>query len=79
MPLYHVQDDDLPLYVVAPDFHTALLAWQAAMVEKFTTEPSCSEDPGDYQPEGLCHVADDCELLITYEPPPRKPVEASDN
>jgi hypothetical protein len=51
MPLYHIQDNDEPMWVVAPSYPDALRKWQTYHERK------------DYEPERICKVCDDEELI----------------
>lgn len=61
MPLYHVQDADRPLYVVAKDWATAIDAWRQQIREEN------DGDDGD-EPLGVNLVCDDNELNIYGSP-----------
>lgn len=56
MPLFHVQDSDRPLWVVAKDYVDALESWREQIIHENEGEVS--------EPQGVQHVCDDDELLI---------------
>lgn len=64
MPLYHVQDSDRPMWVIAPSFPEALDKWAKLIVK----ENPDMEDVGlvlaQNPPRGVAHVCDDDELLM---------------
>jgi len=56
MPLFHVQDSDRPLFVVAKDWHDAYEQWREQIIH---------ENDGDVSdPQGIQHICDNDELLI---------------
>lgn len=59
MPLFHVQDQDRPGYVVADNFEHALEKWRSAMKREN------DGDVGD-EPDGVAMVCDDEDLIIEY-------------
>jgi hypothetical protein len=63
MPLFHVQDSDRPMWVIAPSFAEALDKWAKVVAE----ENDFTEDAGLYlaenPPNGIAHICNDHELL----------------
>lgn len=62
MPLYHVQDSDRPLYVVAKDFGDAVKKWQHVIYN----ENGPFDEGENNNPQGVYLICDDDELVI-YE------------
>lgn len=62
MPLYHIQDGDRPMYVIALSWQGALTAWQniVARENKGTL-------PFEHDPQGISFIADDADIIITAE------------
>lgn len=59
MPLFHVQDDERPMFVIASDFAAALVEWTAMVAKENEDDPDI-----DYTPQGISHLGDDDEILI---------------
>ena len=59
MKLFQILDKDLPMHVVAADWHAALAAWRNLVVEEATLAPE--QDP---DPEGIVLVCGADELLV---------------
>lgn len=62
MPLFHVQDNDRPMWVVAPTFSHALEKWAHVIAKENGYEDAgivLAENP----PLGVNHVCDDNDLL----------------
>jgi hypothetical protein len=59
MPLFHVQDSDRPMWIVAGDWQSALGQWK----HRIATE----NDGDDAEPEGIQYVCDDDDLIIRGE------------
>lgn len=57
--LFHVQDGDRPMYVLAKDWGDALLQWQGLIRRENEIEPNERIDP-----DGISLVADHDELLL---------------
>lgn len=55
MPLYHVQDDDRPMYVVANSFSHAISKWKDVIMEENDGEAS--------DPKGVCLICEDDDLI----------------
>ena len=57
MPLFHIQDDDRPAWVVAPNYADALSKWSTAVAK---------ENQGEIgpPPNGIQFVCDDAELIV---------------
>ena len=56
MPLFHVQDSDRPMWIVATDWHDAIKQWQSQIA---------TENNGDVgDPLGVHHVCDNDELIV---------------
>jgi hypothetical protein len=55
MPLFHVQDSDRPIYVVAADFNAAVGCWRQLLAV---------ENPDDV---AECHVANPCGVTLVAE------------
>jgi hypothetical protein len=56
MPLFHVQDSDRPLWVVAKDWSDAIQQWKQQIAH---------ENDGDIsEPQGVQYVCDNDDLLI---------------
>jgi len=59
MPLYNVQDDDRPMWVVAVDYHEAIIKWR-----KLVAYENPSDDPDEkIEPAGISKICDDDELI----------------
>lgn len=56
MPLFHIQDDDRPAFVVADNFVEALRKWESAVADE--------NDGEAFDPEGISHIADDTDLIV---------------
>ncbi len=61
MSLFHVQDSDRPMYVVAPSWGLALAAWEKRVREE--NVGSIKEDEA-VEPAGISKICEDDELLI---------------
>jgi hypothetical protein len=61
MPLFHVQEDDRPGYVVAKNFIEAISKWQKAI---YAEDPESWDDPADIAPLAVVLIAEDNELII---------------
>lgn len=59
MPLFHVQDDDRPAYVVADDFTEAIEKWRHAV--------AADNDGECFGPDGVSMICDDNELIVDQE------------
>lgn len=60
MPLYHVQDGDRPMFIIAADFETALAQWRCQILIENDDEQSCIEGA----PDGIqCITDDDAEIM----------------
>lgn len=57
MPLFHVQDDDRPGYVVANDYAEAIRKWSAAVLRE-------NDDVDTGPPRGVSIVCDDRDLIV---------------
>jgi hypothetical protein len=58
MPLFHVQDSDRPLWVIADNFQQAHNKW-AELMAKENDMDWRDVDP----PHGIAHICDDKDLL----------------
>jgi len=60
MPLYHVQDDNAPKWVLAANYANAIEKWKKAVAAE--NEPY---EPGEIEePKGIVFVCDDDDLVI---------------
>ena len=59
MPLYHVQDNDRPLWVMADDFAHAVRKWRTVIAAE--NEQSFEETE---EPQGVTLICDDNELVV---------------
>lgn len=66
MKLFHVQDSDRPLYIVADDFSAAVTRWRQVILAENEGEFEPGELP---DPDGVSLVCDDDELDFGYEAP----------
>lgn len=57
--LFHIQDSDRPIWVVATDWQDALNKWRKLIVEEN------GDDEASANPDGIEWVCDSNELLIT--------------
>lgn len=64
MNLYHVQDSDRPMYVVAATWMEALDAWKEVIRQE-----NPDEDTSGTEPNGIALVAEDDELLVSRSKP----------
>jgi hypothetical protein len=60
MPLYLVQDDDRPLFVIADDFPQAISKWKKVISDE--------NEGDDAEPAGVHKLADDHELVVENKP-----------
>lgn len=60
MPLYHVQDPDRPLWVVAKNYQDAIDKWKRVIAVENDDDLDAVDDP-----QGIAHICDDNELIIT--------------
>lgn len=58
-PLFHVQDSDRPLWIVARDFGHAVEKWRDVIRRENNLDPSDNED----MPTGVQHVCDDDDFV----------------
>lgn len=56
MPLFHVQDNDRPMYVVADNWQDAISRWQKVIEEE---NEGCAAE----QPTGIVFVCTDNDLI----------------
>lgn len=63
MPLFLVQDDDRPMYVVAVNWQEALKGWKEFIQKE---EEYDDEEMTDVEPTGIQLLAPDDELIIVY-------------
>ena len=61
MPLFRIQDDDHPGWVLADDFSKAIKAWAAAVQEENRGELA---EP--ILPRGIELIAEDTNIIINY-------------
>ncbi len=54
--LYHVQDADRPMYVIAPDWETAIRAWKAVIIAE-----NDGEEGGE--PDGISLIAPGADIV----------------
>ena len=59
MPLYHIQDSEFPMWVIADGYVDALTKWRVAMSRE--TPQRDVEGPTD--PQGINHICDDDEII----------------
>ena len=59
--LFHVQDSDRPIYVMAPDWQDAVKLWRE-LVELENGAPEEGERP--YDPSGVALIADHDEVFV---------------
>ena len=57
MPLFHIQDDDRPAFVVAENYAKAVGKWQHAIAVENDGEPGGL-------PQGVAHIADDEDIIV---------------
>lgn len=62
MPLYHVQDSDRPMFVIAANYQAAVKRWETLIALENECEPDGIEPP-----QGIAHVADDNDILIASD------------
>lgn len=58
MPLYHVQDSDRPMFIIAADFETALAQWRNQI--RLENDGDVGEPPQGIQ----CVANDDYEIMV---------------
>ena len=63
--LYHVQDDDRPMYVFAISWSSALEGWREHIRSENTDDP-CDEP---IEPNGIALVAPSSEVLLVVQEP----------
>ena len=73
MPLYHVQDSDRPMYVLADGWGEAVKLWQDRI--RLENEEPDQEYGEPDQPQGVNLVCDDDEFLMVVEAPSAKDKE----
>lgn len=56
MSLFHVQDDDRPMYVVASNYLDAIAKWQKVIETENVDQPQA-------QPKGVAIICDDDDLI----------------
>lgn len=56
MPLYHIQDSDRPLWIVAKDWRDAL--------DQRKAQIALENDGDEAEPQGIQHVCDNDELIV---------------
>ena len=57
--LFHIQDADRPMHVVALDYNDALRKWKLLLADENECEAAEIENP-----QGIAFVADDDELIL---------------
>lgn len=62
MNLYHIQDADRPMFVVASSWQAALTAWQKQISIENEDCP-----PEEFNPQGIAFVAEHRDLLIEQQ------------
>lgn len=65
MKLFHVQDSDRPMFVVAESFQDAVDRWEALVREENHTPPNEKIEP----PSGIAFICDENDLLIGTSKP----------
>jgi len=60
--LFHIQDSDRPVWVVADSYQQAVDKWQKALYSESPDDYKDSEDVG--LPQGIQYVCSDDELII---------------
>jgi len=68
MKLFHVQDTDRPMYVLAPNWGEAVKIWQDSVTDE--NEAGCCGEPD--QPSGVNLVCEEADLLLPAERRPSK-------
>lgn len=58
MPLYHIQDMDRPMWVIAENYGHAVARWTAVVASENDMAQEDVEPP-----QGVAHICEDCELL----------------
>lgn len=58
MKLFHVQDSDRPMYVVAENWEKALRKWRNCVAAE-----NEGTDPEDHEPSGIQYVCDEDDLI----------------
>jgi len=61
MPLYHVQDDDRPAFVVAEDYAEAINKWTQAVALEEDLDPESIDDP-----LGIALICDTDQLILGW-------------
>jgi hypothetical protein len=56
MPLYHIQDSDRPLWIVAPDWATAIEVWKRVIEQE--------NDGAVSEPDGVSMICDDDDIAF---------------
>ena len=67
MPLFQIQDDDRPAFVVAETMQKALSIWAGLVREENRDDPELGHSlalPEPIYPKGISYIADDRELII---------------
>jgi len=59
MPLFHVQDNDRPLWVIAKNYRDADLAWKKVIAEENDMEIIDVENA-----RGISFICDDNEIIL---------------
>jgi len=60
MPLFQVQDNDCPMFVVAADWAEAIAKWRA----KHDADYDGVATKENWNPLGIHHICDDNELIL---------------
>jgi len=60
MPLFHVQDNERPAYVIAKDYGEACSKWKMAIAKENDIDPQEIID----EPMGIAYLSDDTDLIV---------------
>lgn len=73
MPLFQIQDDDNPMWVVATDMQCALRAWQQHVFKlenvrlESDTEGRISDPKSESIPDGISYIAAHGQVMLVEE------------
>ena len=59
--LFHIQDTDCPMYVIAKDWQEALEKWRSQLCDD---ADELTSDSREEQPQGIALIAEDDELIL---------------
>ena len=60
MPLFLVQDDDRPLWIIAPGWAAAVRRWREQVIIDSDPDDWADEDP---EPDGVQRICDDDDMI----------------